>query len=185
MAKGVAMNRRPPLDDRELLKLLEAGQGQSESARTLGYPVGTVTARVKKLRDRGILTPGGVVDWEALETWEREHQPKTYRTRSHDVTPSLVESPQETPRKPTPKAHTLTDDETQVLKELAVWWKEQRTHAQSPQLPTPEGPRTRRHILVNDAIWEKTKNQGKREGRSVGEIVSQALQAYLTGPDEP
>ena len=86
--------RRPPIDDREVLKLLEAGHGQSQAARMLEYPVGTVTARVRKLRERGILKPGNVVDWEALETWEREHQPKTYRT----------ESPQKPIRKPTPKS---------------------------------------------------------------------------------
>ena len=165
------MARRSPLDDRELLKLLEEGQGQSEAARTLGYPVGTVTARVKKLRDRGILKPGNAVNWEALEAWKCEHQPKTYR----------VESPQESPRKPTPKAHTLTEDEVKVFKELMAWWKNQRTHAESPQLPTVEGPRTRRHILVLDELWEKARRHAKKEGRSVGEIVNQALRAYVEG----
>jgi len=166
------MARRPPLDDKALLRLfLEEGQGQSEAARTLGYPVGTVTARVKKLRDRGILKPGNAMNWEALEAWKCEHQPKTHR----------VESPQESPRKPTPKAHTLTEDEVKVFKELMAWWKNQRTHAESPQLPTVEGPRTRRHILILDELWEKARRQAKKGGRSVGEIVNQALRAYVEG----
>ena len=175
------MARRPPLDDRELLKLLEAGHGQSEAARALGYPVGTVTARVKKLRDRGILKPGNMVDWEALETWEREHQPKTYRTGLDAQTPSLVESPQESPRKPTPIAHTLTEDETPVLKELIAWWQTQKAHAEHPREPTVEGPRTRRHILVNDKLWETAKREAKRQGLSVGDLVNKAIRRYLEG----
>ena len=185
------MARRPPIDDRKLLKLLEAGQGQSEAARTLDSPVGTVTARVKKLRDRGILKPGNVVDWEALETWEREHQPKTYRAESPQESPQkpVGKPTPKSPRKPTPTTHTLTQDETQALKELVAWWTERTAHAKSPRLPTPEGPqlptvegpRTRRHILVNDELWEMAREKAKREGLSVGDLVNAALRADLKG----
>ena len=47
------------------------------------------------------------------------------------------------------------------------------------QLPTPKGPRTRRHILVADELWEKARTRAKREGVSVGEIVHRALRVYL------
>ena len=190
--KGARMARRPPLDDRELLKLLEAGQGQSEAARALDYPTGTVTARVKKLRERGILKPGNVVDWEALETWEREHQPKTYRLESPQDSPQkpVGKPTPKSPRRPTPTPHTLTEDETQALKELVAWWTEQRAHVESPHLPTlerpgqptPEGPRTRRHILVNDELWERAKREAKRERLSVGDLLNEAIRRYLEGP---
>ena len=184
--------RRPAMDDKELLKLLEAGHGQSESARILEYPTGTVTGRVTKLRARGILKPGDtgeVVDWEALETWEREHQPKTYRAESPQDSPqkSVGKPTPKTPRKPTPTTHTLTQDETQALKELVAWWKEWKAYAESPrqpipespQLPTVEGPRTRRHILINDELWEHAKREAKRKELSVGDLVNQALRRYM------
>ena len=174
--------RRPPIDDKALLKLLEAGHGQSEAARTLGYPVGTVTAKVKKLRERGILKPGNVGDWEALETWERDHQPKTYRTKSPQK--PIAKPTPKSPRKPTPTTHTLTEDETQALKELIAWWQTQKAHAEHPREPTVEGPRTRRHILVNDELWERAKREAKRKELSVGDLVNEAIRRYLEATDE-
>lgn len=65
------MTRRPPIDDRQLLTLLESGMGPSEAARQIGYPVGTVTGRAKKLRDRGFLLADGAANWPAFDTWEK------------------------------------------------------------------------------------------------------------------
>ncbi|MCK4626300.1 MAG: hypothetical protein KAV00_13360 [Phycisphaerae bacterium] len=169
--------RRPPLDDNALLKLLESGSGQSEAARTMDYPVGTVTARVKKLRARGILKPGNVVDWAALAAWESGHRSTAYR----------ADSPQKSPHKPTPKAHVFTEAETQTIGELVAWWDERKAHAKSPQeptaegprQPTPGGPRTRRHILVLDAIWGRVKTESRKEGISIGEYIEKALRGYL------
>ena len=44
-----------------------------------------------------------------------------------------------------------------------------------PREPTVKAHSTRRHLLVNDELWEKA----KREGLSVGDLVNWALRSYL------
>jgi len=174
MAKGVAMNRRPPLDDRELLKLLEAGQSQSEAARTLGYPVGTVTARVKKLRDRGILTPGGVVDWEALDTWEREHKPAAYRAKA---------KASKLPSKPNPEAEEApVDVESKLrgllpeLEEIVSWWRERKK-----ALSKPIGvSKKRQTYILSEELIEAVKDYAQRKGIPITEAINEIIRRGLT-----
>ena len=174
------MARRPPAtkeEYREVLKLLEAGRSQRQIEDITGIPMGTVGKWPPKFQSLRIWDPEhNSVDWDAFEEWV---QKKVGRAKSPQESPQLPT--EKSPRKPTPKGHTLTEDQVKVFKELMAWWKNQRTHAESPQLPTVEGPRTRRHILVLDELWEKARRHAKKEGRSVGEIVNQALRAYVEG----
>lgn len=156
------MGRRPPLDDRELLKLLEAGQSQSEAARTLAYPVGTVTARVKKLRDRGILKPGDEVDWEALEAWESGHRPKVFQAKS--AIPRIAE---------------LNTDEMKELRDMLAWWGDRKRNTYV--IPERNTHRTRRTYWIEDALHEAVKDRAEREGVSMAELVNRALRAYVEG----
>ena len=168
------MARRPPLDDRELLKLLEDGQGQSEAARTLGYPVGTVTARVKKLRDRGILKPGDEVDWEALEAWEREHQPKTYRAKA---------KASKLPSKPKPEAEEApVDVESKLrgllpeLEEIVCWWRERKK-----ALSKPIGvSKKRQTYILSEELIEAVKDYAQRKGIPITEAINQIIRRGLT-----
>lgn len=154
------MARRSPLDDRELLKLLEEGQGQSEAARTLGYPVGTVTARVKKLRDRGILKPGDEVDWEALEAWESGHRPKVFQAES--AIPRIAE---------------LNTDEMKELREMLTWWQDRKCNTLA--IPERNTHRSRRTYWIEDALHEAVKEGADRERVSMAELVNRALRSYL------
>ena len=158
------MERRPPLDDKALLKLLEDGQGQSEAARTLGYPVGTVTARVKKLRDRGILKLGNEVDFEALEAWEAGHRAKGFQAES--AIPRIAE---------------LNTDEMKELRELLTWWRDRKRNTLA--IPERNTHRTRRTYWIEDALHEAVKERADREGISQAVMVNRALRAYLTTPD--
>ena len=168
------MARRPPLDDRELLKLLEAGQSQSEAARTLGYPVGTVTARVKKLRDRGILTPGGVVDWEALETWEREHKPGPYQAKTKEG---------KLPSKPKPEAEEApVDVESKLrgllpeLEEIVSWWRERKK-----ALSKPIGvSKKRQTYILSEELIEAVKDYAQRKGIPITEAINEIIRRGLT-----
>ena len=172
------MGRRAPATQeeyREVLKLLQAGRSQREIEDITGIPMGTVGKWPPKFQSLRIWDPTHKsVDWHVFEEWaeKKARRAKSPQESPHRPTPK-------SPRQPTPTTHTLTDDETQALKELVAWWKDRRTHAQSPQLPTPEGPRTRRHILVNDELWEHAKRKAKREEVSVGDLVTRALRAYL------
>jgi len=171
------MARRPPLDDRELLKLLEAGEGQSEAARTLGYPVGTVTARVKKLRERGILKPGEtgeVVDWEALDTWEREHKPAAYRAK---VKASKL------PSKPKPEAEEApVDVESKLrgllpeLEEIVSWWRERKK-----ALSKPIGvSKKRQTYILSEELIEAVKDYAQRKGIPITEAINEIIRRGLT-----
>ena len=50
-----------------------------------------------------------------------------------------------------------------------------------PQLAhsQPTGEKIRRHILFDEALWNRAKEWADREGVSVGVIVNRALRAYL------
>ena len=172
------MGRRAPATQeeyREVLKLLQAGRSQRETENITGIPMGTVGKWPPKFQSLGIWDPEHrSVDWDAFEKWVQ----KKAQGAESPQKPIAKPTPK-SPRKPTPTTHTLTGDETQVLKELVAWWRDHTAHAESPQLPTPEGPRTRRHILVNDELWEMAKEQAKRQGRSVGDLVSEALRVSL------
>ena len=66
--------RLPTIDDRQLLKLLETGLGESAAAKQMGIPSAAVTTRIKKYLDRGILKTQGeheTVDWRAFGHWMR------------------------------------------------------------------------------------------------------------------
>jgi len=86
--RGRLMPRRPPLDDRELLRLLESGMGPSEAARQMGYPTGTVTGRAKKLRDRGFLLESGAVNWPAFDAWEKSDAGQRAKAQAKRGTPA-------------------------------------------------------------------------------------------------
>jgi len=154
------MPRRPQMDDKALLRLLEAGHGQSEAARALDYPTGTVTARVKKLRDRGILKPGNMVDWEALEAWESGHRPKVFQAES--AIPRIAE---------------LNTDEMRELREMLAWWGDRKRNTAA--IPERNTHRTRRTYWIEDALHEAVKDQAEREGVSQAEMINRALRAYL------
>ena len=182
------MGRRAPATQdeyREVLKLLQAGRSQREIEDITGIPMGTVGKWPPKFHSLGIWDPEHKsVDWDAFEKWVQ----KKAQGAESPQNPIAKPTPK-SPRKPTPTTHTLTGDETQVLKELVAWWREQAAHAESPRqptvegphLPTPEGPRTRRHILVNDELWEMAKEQAREQGVSVGDLVNRALKADLEG----
>jgi len=82
------MARRPPVDDRELLRLLAEGMGPSEAARQMGYPVGTVTGRAKKLRDRGFLLADGAVNWPAFDAWAESDAGRRARAQANRGAPA-------------------------------------------------------------------------------------------------
>ena len=66
--------RLPTIDDRQLLKLLETGVGESTAAKQMGIPSDLVTTRIKKYLERGILQSKGeheTVDWRAFGHWMR------------------------------------------------------------------------------------------------------------------
>lgn len=148
-------NRRAPIDDTALLKLLKAGSGQSEAARTLDYPVGTVASRVKKLRERGIYLDDGTVDWHALHTWESGHKRKR---------PTQSQSATHAKGKHDPQ---LTESDPQMAT------------VQPTARPTIEGPRSRRHVLLNVQLWDQAEQRAKAEGKTPGRIIDMALAAYL------
>ena len=180
--KGAPMARRPPLDDRELLKLLEAGHGQSESARTLGYPVGTVTARVKKLRDRGILTPGGVVDWEALDTWEREHKPAAYRAKvkasklPSKPKPEAEEAPRDVESKPEVYQESKLEGLLPELEEIVSWWRERKK-----ALSKPIGvSKKRQTYILSEELIEAVKDYAQRKGIPITEAINEIIRRGLT-----
>ena len=175
------MARRPPIDDPELLKLLEAGQGQSEAARTLDYPVGTVTARVKKLRERGILKPGNEVDWDALEAWEAGHKPGTYREETEKSKP---------PSKPKPKAQQAPEDAESKpvvyqgsklegllpeLEEIVSWWRERKK-----ALSKPTGvPRKRQTYILSEKLIDRVRKYAEQKGITVTEAVNEVIRRGL------
>lgn len=182
------MERKPPLIDRELLKLLEAGHGQSEAARLLGYPIGTVTGKVKKLRDRGILGPGNLVDWDELAKWEHDHQPQAYREKvlpkGNTVVPNVV--PKVIPTHPP----QFNDMEAMTLREVIAWWEkgEGTTQVLPEVIPKgttviPEGitPKTRRTFWIEDGLYEALKRVAGEHGQSMADLVNEAIRAYLEG----
>ena len=66
--------RLPTIDDRQLLKLLETGVGESTAAKQMGIPSDVVTTRIKKYLERGILQSNGeheIIDWRAFGHWMR------------------------------------------------------------------------------------------------------------------
>ena len=66
--------RLPTIDDRQLLKLLETGVGESTAAKQMGIPSDLVTTRIKKYLERGILQSNGeheIIDWRAFGHWMR------------------------------------------------------------------------------------------------------------------
>jgi hypothetical protein len=67
----------PPIDDRQLLKLIETGLGESEAAKQLSVSTQDVQQKVKAYLDWGILQPNGErekVDWKAYGHWAREQK---------------------------------------------------------------------------------------------------------------
>ena len=66
--------RLPTIDDRQLLKLLETGVGESTAAKQMGIPSDLVTTRIKKYLERGILQSNGeheIIDWRGFVHWMR------------------------------------------------------------------------------------------------------------------
>ena len=65
--------RFSPLDDRELLKLLEVGMPLRVAAERSGWSVGTIAVRLKTYLECKILRPpndgGGYIDWKAFDQW--------------------------------------------------------------------------------------------------------------------
>jgi len=191
------MARRPPATEqeyREALELLEAGHkqtGPGSVAELLDRPDGTVGRWATAWKQQGILRPDHTVDWDAFEKWVQKKVTPSHRVESPRK--PMPKSPQlptvEHPQEPIPIAHTFGSDEGQVLKELISWWKEQTAHGERPQLPTIEspreptieGPRTRRHMLINDEVWKQAKRGAKRQGLSVGDLVNEAILRYLEG----
>ena len=176
------MARRPPLDDRELLKLLEDGQGQSEAARTLGYPVGTVTARVKKLRDRGILTPGGVVHWEALDRWEREHKPAAYRGKvkasklPSKPKPEAEEAPGDVESKPAVYQESKLRGLLPELEEMVSWWRERKKALSKPI----DVSKKRQTYILSEELIEAVKDYAQRKGIPITEAINEIIRRGLT-----
>jgi|GEM_PF-1943521 len=176
------MARRPPIDDRALLKLLEAGHGQSEAARALDYPTGTVTARVKKLRERGIFKPGGEVDWEALEAWEAGHKPGAYREETEKSKP---------PSKPKPKAQQAPEDAQSKpavyqgsklegllpeLEEIVSWWRDRKK-----ALSKPRGvPRKRQTYILSEELIHGVREYAQRKGIPITEAINEIIRRGLT-----
>lgn len=178
--------RRPPLNDRELLKLLEAGQSQTEAARLLAYPIGTVTARIAKLRERGILLQGNVVAWEVLDLWERDHQPKAYR-ETEDTEGNTHVTSDVTP-KGIPQDVQFKTEEVNALREVIDWWDTtgRNTHVTPKVIPEdhtviPEGitSKSRRTFWIQDGLQQALKDRAKKQGVSMAELVNEAIRAYL------
>jgi len=168
------MVRRPPLDDRELLRLLEEGQGQSESARTLGYPVGTVTARVKKLRERGILKPGNVVDWEALEAWQHEHKPGGSKPPSKPK-PEAKEAPGDVESKPAVYQESKLKGLLPELEEMVSWWRERKQ-----VLSKPRGtPKKRQTYILSQELIDGVRKYAEQKGVTVTEAVNEVIRRGL------
>jgi len=185
------MARRPPLDDQKLLELLEAGHGQSDAANILGSPVGTVTGRVKKLRDRAILREDNTVDWDALEDWKKTHPqgalrpsatkpgtPPVYQKSTPQVYPESETLIKPAPDKGTPRVYQdpkfreLLPD----LEELISWWKQRKKALSTPAVYQPTRKKT--YILSEDlikAIEEYAGTKGISVTEAINEIVRRGL----------
>ena len=183
--------RRPPLDDSKLLKLFEEGHGQSEAARILDYPVGTVTARVKKLRERGILRPDNTVAWEALEDWKNSHPQGAFRpSATSEGTPKVY--PKGTPEvyQETQKAEKAASDKgtPQVyqdpkyrelppeLQELVTWWKQRKKALSTPRVYQPTRKKT---YIVSETLIQGIEEYAAKKGISVTEAVNELIRKGL------
>lgn len=184
------MARRPPGTEqeyREVLKLLESGHSQPAIGDITGIPQGTVGKWATELLHAGVWNSAEkTVDWSAFETWALQ---KFRSDRRRPKTTKAHEKPTPSPR----KAHELTVKQVEALRELADWWigrKAQGATTDSLELqPTDyprkahdvptQGPRSRRHLMINDRVWEAIQEEAETAGMSVGELVNRVLKAYV------
>ena len=169
------------------MKLLESGHSQPAIGDITGIPKGTVGKWATELLHAGVWNSAEkTVDWSAFETWAlqkfRSHSRRPNTTKAH-------EKPTTSPR----KAHEFTLQQVEALRELADWWigsKAQGAPIDSFQLqPTDyprkahdlptQGPRSRRHLMINDQVWEAIQKEAETAGMSVGELVNRVLKAYV------
>ena len=139
------MARRPPLDDRELLKLIEQGHSSKKIAEILNYPRGTVRSQSSRWRERGVVGSENEVDWMAFEEWKRAHifparSPRENPRRNPHVRPRLSprkrprRSPQLSPRISQQVRPHLHQRKHNNLKKYCPGGKPTEAHSRSPRV---------------------------------------------------
>ena len=194
------MSRRPPIDDRELLTLMDQGMGQSEAARQMGRSVKTIGGQVLKLRADGILPEGDTrpVNWAAFEEWEKsasglmaasqaKRQEPEAETSYVQAPPSDTQAPlsdsQDKPVIQTPKtppetrktspSDRLTVQDVADLEKLLAWWRERKLRI--TPVSDSAGRKAMLSIRIPEALMAELKIEAKAAQMTLTEVAVNRL----------
>ena len=177
------MSRRPPIDQRELLTLLDSGMGQSDAARQMDRSVKTIGGLVRKFRDRGFIPESGEtrpVVWEAFEEWERtpagqkaaaqakRPQPEAETSDAQDAP---VIQPPKAPR--TAPADRLTEQDVDGIKTLLDWWRERKLRIAPVSDSTGRKPML--SIRIPEALMAELRIEARAAQTTLTEVVVNRL----------